>query len=140
MPKAGEAEFGNAVLVVPFGDRRPERHRLEVSTTRERCRTRWVAGSAAGIRRRRTRRRRRRQSRDRDLADGSKLEGTLVRKDDFLVVLTLPDGTRKSIARNDGVPKVDVKDPNEAHKKMVLAARRSGEQEDARRHRLSVAP
>ena len=33
------------------------------------------------------------------LADGSKLEGTLVRKDDFLVVLTLPDGTRKSIAR-----------------------------------------
>ena len=36
------------------------------------------------------------------LADGSKLEGTLVRKDDFLVVLTLPDGTRKSIARNNG--------------------------------------
>jgi cytochrome c oxidase cbb3-type subunit 3 len=54
------------------------------------------------------------------LADGSKLEGTLVRKDDFLVVLTLPDGTRRSIARNNGVPKVDVKDPRDAHKKMVL--------------------
>jgi cytochrome c oxidase cbb3-type subunit 3 len=54
------------------------------------------------------------------MADGSKLEGTLVRKDDFLVVLTLPDGTRKSIARNNGIPKVDVKDPREAHKKMVL--------------------
>ena len=54
------------------------------------------------------------------LADGSKLEGTLVRKDDWLVVLTLPDGTRKSIARTNGVPKVDVKDPSEAHKKMVL--------------------
>ena len=54
------------------------------------------------------------------LADGSKLEGTLIRKDDFLVVFTLPDGTRKSIARNNGVPKVDVKDPKEAHKKMVL--------------------
>jgi cytochrome c oxidase cbb3-type subunit III len=53
-------------------------------------------------------------------ADGSKLEGALVRKDDFLVILMLPDGTRKSMARNNGVPKVDVKDPNEAHKKMVL--------------------
>jgi cytochrome c oxidase cbb3-type subunit 3 len=54
------------------------------------------------------------------MADGSKLEGKLVRKDDFLVILTLADGTRKSIARNNGVPKVDVKDPNEAHKKMVI--------------------
>ena len=54
------------------------------------------------------------------LANGSKLEGKLVRKDDFLVILTLPDGTRRSIARQDGVPKVEVKDPNEAHKKMVL--------------------
>ena len=54
------------------------------------------------------------------MADGSKLEGTLVRKDDFLVVLTLPDGTRKSMARNNGIPKVEVKDPREAHKKMVL--------------------
>ena len=54
------------------------------------------------------------------LADGSKLEGTLVRKDDFLVILMLPDGTRKSMARTNGIPKVDVKDPREAHKKMVL--------------------
>jgi len=54
------------------------------------------------------------------MADGSKLEGTLVRKDDFLVILTLPDGTRKSMARNNGIPRVDVKDPREAHKKMVL--------------------
>ena len=55
------------------------------------------------------------------MPDGSKLRGKLVRKDDFLVVLTLPDGTRKAIARDGDVPKVDVKDPNEAHKKMVLA-------------------
>ena len=54
------------------------------------------------------------------LADGSKLEGTLIRKDDFLVVMTLADGTRKSFARTNGIPKVDVKDPKEAHKKMVL--------------------
>ena len=37
------------------------------------------------------------------LADQSKLEGTLIRRDDFLVVFTLADGTRKSIARNNGV-------------------------------------
>jgi cytochrome c oxidase cbb3-type subunit III len=49
------------------------------------------------------------------LADGSKLEGTLVREDDFLVVLMLPDGTRKSMARTNGVPKVDVKDPRAGH-------------------------
>jgi cytochrome c oxidase cbb3-type subunit 3 len=54
------------------------------------------------------------------LADGSKLEGTLVRKDDWLVVLKLPDGTRKSMARTNGVPRVDVKDPSAAHKTMVL--------------------
>jgi len=54
------------------------------------------------------------------MPDGKKLQGKLIRKDDFIVVLTLPDGTRKSIARDGGVPKVDVKDPNEAHKKMVM--------------------
>jgi cytochrome c oxidase cbb3-type subunit III len=54
------------------------------------------------------------------LADGSKLEGTLVRKDDFLIIMTLPDGTRKSMARNNGVPKVDVTDPKDPHKTMVL--------------------
>jgi hypothetical protein len=60
------------------------------------------------------------------MPNGRKFEGKLVRKDDFLVVLTLADGTRKSIARdggarNGGAPKVEVKDPNEAHKKMALA-------------------
>jgi cytochrome c oxidase cbb3-type subunit III len=49
------------------------------------------------------------------LADGSKLEGTLVREDDFLVVLILPDGTRKSMARTNGVPRVEVKDRKAGH-------------------------
>src|SRR6185295_4081547 len=49
------------------------------------------------------------------LANGTKLDGTLVRSDDFLVVLLLPDGTRKSFARTDGVPKVEVKDPKAGH-------------------------
>ncbi|HVY94036.1 MAG TPA: cytochrome c [Bryobacteraceae bacterium] len=54
------------------------------------------------------------------LANGQKLEGRLARKDDFLVVLVLADGTRKSIPIENGVPKVEVKDPQEAHKKMML--------------------
>ena len=54
------------------------------------------------------------------MADGSTIKGTLVRKDDWLVILILPDGTRKSMARTNGVPKVDVKDPKDPHKTMVL--------------------
>ena len=55
------------------------------------------------------------------MANGTKIEGTLVRKSDWLVILNLADGTRKSMARdpNTGLPKVVVKDPQEAHKKMV---------------------
>jgi mono/diheme cytochrome c family protein len=53
------------------------------------------------------------------MADGSKLEGTLVRKDDWLVILTLKDGTRKSMARTPTM-KIDVKDPKDPHKTMVL--------------------
>ena len=54
------------------------------------------------------------------LASGEKVQGTLVKKTDFLVVLTLPDGTRKSWARENEIPKVDVTDPQAAHKKMAL--------------------
>jgi cytochrome c oxidase cbb3-type subunit 3 len=54
------------------------------------------------------------------LADGSKLDGTLVRQDDFLIVLILADGTRKSMARTDGVPKVEVKDPRAGHVNTIV--------------------
>jgi cytochrome c oxidase cbb3-type subunit 3 len=40
------------------------------------------------------------------LPDGQKYEGRIARRDDFLVVLILADGTRKSFAIEDGVPKV----------------------------------
>jgi cytochrome c oxidase cbb3-type subunit 3 len=49
------------------------------------------------------------------LADGSKLEGTLVREDDFLVVLIRPDGTRRSMTRTNGVPRVEIRDPKAGH-------------------------
>lgn len=54
------------------------------------------------------------------MADGSKLEGTLLRQDDFLIALMLPDGTRKTMARTDGVPRVTVRDPMAGHKGMVM--------------------
>jgi cytochrome c oxidase cbb3-type subunit III len=54
------------------------------------------------------------------LANGSKIDGTLIRQDDFLVVLILPDGTRRSFARTDGVPKVEVKDPKAGHVNTIV--------------------
>lgn len=54
------------------------------------------------------------------MSNGEKFEGKIVRKDDFLIILTLADGTRKSIPVDNEIAKVDVKDPQEAHKKMVL--------------------
>ncbi|HKE25310.1 MAG TPA: c-type cytochrome [Bryobacteraceae bacterium] len=53
------------------------------------------------------------------LANGQKVEGVLVRKDDFDVTLTLADGTRRTIARNGDKPQVEVHDPYQAHKKLV---------------------
>lgn len=57
------------------------------------------------------------------MPDGSKVQGALIRRTDWLVTLLMSDGTRRTIPRNPatGLPKVDVKDPQEAHKKMVLA-------------------
>jgi cytochrome c oxidase cbb3-type subunit III len=54
------------------------------------------------------------------LPGGEKVQGKLVRNTDFLVVLTLPDGTRRSWARDNGIPAVEVTDPQAAHKKMAL--------------------
>ena len=50
------------------------------------------------------------------MANGQKLEGMLVRQDDFNVVINLPDGTRRVIARDaSGNPKVQVNDPRAGH-------------------------
>jgi cytochrome c oxidase cbb3-type subunit 3 len=66
------------------------------------------------------------------MADGSKLQGTLVREDDFLVVLILPDGTRRSMARTNGVPRVEVKDPKAGHVDAIVKLAH----EDMRNHML----
>ena len=53
------------------------------------------------------------------LPDGQRFEGPLVRYDDFIVILTMPDGTQRSFARNGDLPKVEVKDPREGHRKLL---------------------
>jgi len=53
------------------------------------------------------------------LPNGQRFEGPLVRYDDFIVVLTMPDGTPRSFARDGDVPKVEVNDPREAHRKLL---------------------
>ena len=48
-------------------------------------------------------------------AQGPKVEGTLVRLDDFYVVVELADGTPRTFRRDENGPVVDVRDPLEPH-------------------------
>jgi cytochrome c oxidase cbb3-type subunit 3 len=52
---------------------------------------------------------------------GEKVEGRLVRIDDFIVVIGMPDGSTRSFRRDGDVPKVQVSDPLEGHKKLLLS-------------------
>lgn len=47
------------------------------------------------------------------------VEGALVRLDDFVVVLRLADGTERSFRRSGESPNIDVRDPLEAHRKLL---------------------
>jgi cytochrome c oxidase cbb3-type subunit 3 len=51
---------------------------------------------------------------------GQKLEGRLVRIDDFLVIVGLADGVTQSVRRDGDVPKVEIHDPLAQHKKLLL--------------------
>jgi cytochrome c oxidase cbb3-type subunit 3 len=50
---------------------------------------------------------------------GEKLEGSLVRIDDFLVTVALADGTSRTIRREGDVPRVEVHDPMQAHRDLL---------------------
>ena len=52
-------------------------------------------------------------------ASGQKTEGRLIRLDDFSVVVGLADGTSRSFRRDGDVPKIEVRDPREAHRKLL---------------------
>jgi cytochrome c oxidase cbb3-type subunit III len=53
-------------------------------------------------------------------ADGQKIEGRLDRIDDFLVTLITDDGTPRTFRRNGNVPAVQITDPLEGHKKLLV--------------------
>jgi cytochrome c oxidase cbb3-type subunit III len=52
-------------------------------------------------------------------AGGQKFEGRLIRIDDFIVTLANADGTQRTFRRDGDVPKVEVHDPLEPHKKLI---------------------
>jgi cytochrome c oxidase cbb3-type subunit 3 len=52
--------------------------------------------------------------------DGQRVEGRLDRIDDFLVALIQKDGTRRTFRREGDVPKIEISDPLEGHKKLLV--------------------
>jgi len=53
------------------------------------------------------------------LQNGQKVEGQLNRIDDFIVILTLADGSTQSFRRTGDVPKIEIRDPREAHRNLL---------------------
>jgi cytochrome c oxidase cbb3-type subunit 3 len=51
--------------------------------------------------------------------NGQKVEGRLDRLDDFLVLLTTPEGVQRSFSRSGEVPLVEVRDPMERHRRLL---------------------
>jgi cytochrome c oxidase cbb3-type subunit III len=52
-------------------------------------------------------------------SSGPPVQGRLVRIDDFIVTLVTEDGTRRTFTRTEKEPKVDVRDPSQAHRTLV---------------------
>jgi cytochrome c oxidase cbb3-type subunit III len=52
-------------------------------------------------------------------APGQKIDGTLIRLDDFYVVMELPDGTQRTFRRDGERPQIDVRDPLEPHRQLL---------------------
>jgi cytochrome c oxidase cbb3-type subunit 3 len=55
------------------------------------------------------------------MSDGEKVQGRLLRIDDFLVTLALEDGVTRTIRRKGDVPKVEVRDPMKPHRDLLAA-------------------
>ncbi len=53
------------------------------------------------------------------LPSGEKIEGKVDRLDDFVVSLTLADGTHRSFATEANTPSVEIRDPLQAHKDLL---------------------
>ena len=53
-------------------------------------------------------------------ANGQRVEGRLDRIDDFIVVLTPADGVQRSFRRSGATPQVQINDPLEGHRKLLV--------------------
>ena len=53
-------------------------------------------------------------------ADGQTIEGRLEQIDDFLVTVQLPDGTHRTFTRHGTEPRVEIHDPLDGHKKLLV--------------------
>ncbi|HKO17407.1 MAG TPA: hypothetical protein VJU82_00820, partial [Acidobacteriaceae bacterium] len=53
------------------------------------------------------------------LPSGETVQGKLVRVDDFLITLTLPDGSEKTFRRTGDTPKIDIHDPLKVHRDLL---------------------
>jgi cytochrome c oxidase cbb3-type subunit 3 len=53
------------------------------------------------------------------IAPGQKIEGTLIRLDDFYVVVELTDGTQRTFRREGERPLVEVRDPLAPHRQLL---------------------
>ena len=53
------------------------------------------------------------------LREGKKVEGRIIRSDDFTIVLEMADGTSRSFRRDGDVPKVEIHNPREGHIKLL---------------------
>jgi cytochrome c oxidase cbb3-type subunit 3 len=55
------------------------------------------------------------------LPSGEKVEGRVIRSDEFIIALALADGTSRSFRRDGDVPKVEIRNPREGHIKLLPA-------------------
>jgi cytochrome c oxidase cbb3-type subunit 3 len=55
------------------------------------------------------------------LRSGEKVEGRVIRSDEFIIALALADGTSRSFRRDGDVPKVEIHNPREGHIKLLPA-------------------
>ena len=53
------------------------------------------------------------------LREGQKVEGRVIRSDDFAIALAMADGTSRSFRRDGDVPKVEIHNPREGHIKLL---------------------
>ena len=55
------------------------------------------------------------------LRSGEKVEGRVIRSDEFIIALALADGTSRSFRRDGDVPRVEIHNPREGHIKLLPA-------------------